>query len=354
LPSSSVPVLDQPPPFPETLGLSLLAFHRTVCPIRKQSEAKYGAFADLHTVLEAVTPALLEQGLVLTQSMEPTADGGCLLRTELTHAPTGDKLTSACPIPTLQTLLLRVHELRQKVLERYPLDLQLAALGGIPLSLSRRQEGAEDPLPAMPPREPGLRLDDQLKGAYTLLGQLGTTTNPLHSLGGTITYLRRYQVLSLLSLAPADDDGNGAALPSSPAEHRGASATTQPAAAVPARGRGRRGAVPPPESVRPQPTPPPAAAAPAAQTDPTPAPPPAAAASAPAAAPADPKLTPAEVQGLIGEIRSLPTESIPHLVAAFRQRFQLPAEALVSDYISTFDHAAFIRQQVAQLAPAAI
>jgi hypothetical protein len=60
------------------------------------------------------------------------------------------------------------------------------------------------------------------------------------------------------------------------------------------------------------------------------------------------------VQGLIGEIRSLPTESIPHLVAAFRQRFQLPAEALVSDYISTFDHAAFIRQQVAQLAPAAI
>lgn len=65
-------------------------------------------------------------------------------------------------------------------------------------------------------------------------------------------------------------------------------------------------------------------------------------------------LTAAEVQQLIAQIRSLPTETIPQLVTAFRQQFQLPVSALVSDYIRTWEHAAFIRQQVALLAAVAV
>jgi hypothetical protein len=373
--------------------MALLAFHRNVGPIRKQTEAKYGAFADLHTVLEAVTPALLDQGLLLSQSMEPTADGGCLLRTEVTHAPTGDKLSSSCPVPSLASLLLRVHELRADVLRRFPLDMPLAAAGAVPPTLPARHADPSAELPPPPPRPPGLRLDDQLKGLYTLLGQLGTTTNPLHSLGGTITYLRRYQILSLLSLAPADDDGNGGPTCAPQADHP-ALLQPQRSAAAPPRSRTRR--TPATQGgARPQPTPAPqpaaaapATAAPAAQADPgaaTPQPQPAsgpaasqatpasassAATATPASAvattaPAAPQpatpdaltqghaLTPAEVQELIALIRTLPTESIPHLVTAFRQQFQLPAQALVSDYIRNHEHAVFIRSQVAAMAPAA-
>jgi hypothetical protein len=66
------------------------------------------------------------------------------------------------------------------------------------------------------------------------------------------------------------------------------------------------------------------------------------------------ELTPAEIQGLIGSIRSLPNESIPPLIAAFRLHFGLPEAALVSDYISTSDHAAFIEQRVRAHTPVAV
>jgi hypothetical protein len=405
---------------PATLALALLAFHRNVGPIRKQSEAKYGAFADLRTVLEAVTPPLLEQGLVLTQTLEPGVDGSCLLQTTLSHAPSGERISSSCPIPTLEGLLGRVHELRGQVLQRFPLDLPLAAIGALPPVLPPRSAEAASELPPPPPRQPGLRLDDQLKGLHTLLGQLGTTTNPLHALGGTITYLRRYQILSLLCLAAEDDDGSGGGsdprqvMPPQPLAPPTSQPQPQQPSAGPAprsSGRGRssrsRTAQPPAAThgqgpvaraaPRPVPTPPPEAAQPvaaaaspaAAASEPTsatvvgaqPGPVPAAPAAPavePAAAPAaaaqaaalaefasaspaaeaaepagDNQLSPSEVQQLIAQIRTLPTESIPHLVAAFRQQFQLPASALVSDYIRTWDHAAFIRQQVSQLTPVA-
>ncbi|WP_216923357.1 ERF family protein [Synechococcus sp. CCAP 1479/9] len=366
-------VTEPQPSYPDSLELSLLAFHRNVGPIRKQSEAKYGAFADLRTVLEAITPHLLDQGLVLTQNMAEGPDGSCLLRTVLTHAPSGDAISSSCPIPTLQGLLDRVHQLRQEALQRFPIDMPLAALGALPPVLPPRPADGDTALPPLPPRQPGLRLDDQLKGLHTLLGQLGTTTNPLHSLGGTVTYLRRYQILSLLCLAAEDSDGV--------AERQPPQSTCQPSPqaspltappAPPAAPTRRRRAVPPapaqsqPSGPRPAPTPAPPAAAPP-QPEQAPGP------SEPEAAPQEPSaatepgpaqveasqtqtlvnaLTPSEVQQLIGEIRSLPVETIPHLVSAFRQQFRLPDRALVSDYISTAEHAAFIRQQVIQLAPA--
>jgi hypothetical protein len=371
--------------YPQSLSLSLLAFHRTIGPIRKQSDAKYGKFADLNTVLEAVTPALLEQGLVLTQVLDRVDDDQQLLVTRLEHAPTGEALSSTCPIPTFDQLLQRHHELRQAALSTFPLDLQLAAIGALPPVLQPRTtapqvapqaagatQAAE--LPPPPPRQPGLRLDDQLKGLYTLLGQLGTTTNPLHALGGTITYLRRYQILAILSLAPTDDDGQ--ALGGSHADQRPQPPTQQPAEPpANSRTRTRRTAAP-----KPQPTPPPPAAGnadqpqapqqPAAEPQPQqpapeqPAAPPQAAEPADQSTPppqppaaqgngsGDQALTPAEVQQLIALIRTLPTESIPSLVGAFRQQFQLPAAALVSDYIKTHAHAVFIRQQVDALKPA--
>ena len=66
-----------PGAYPATLALALLAFHRHVGPIFKGTEAKYGKFADLHAVLEVVTTPLLDQGLLLTQTLEEK--GGCAL-----------------------------------------------------------------------------------------------------------------------------------------------------------------------------------------------------------------------------------------------------------------------------------
>lgn len=420
--SPGTAVREPQPDYPVSLPLALLAFHRHVGPIRKQSEAKYGAFADLRTVLETITPSLLDQGLVLTQTLEPGAEGSCLLYTTLSHAPSGERISSSCPIPTLEGLLEWVHALRSQVLQHFPLDLPLAAIGALPPVLPPRNPEAPTELsPA--PRQPGLRLDDQLRGLYTLLGQLGTTTNPLHALGGTITYLRRYQILALLCLAAEDNDGGegrqelGSQLlqQSSMQQPAADSALKGVTAASPAprttsrsrttRGRSTQAATPAhgqdqgaaaSHTPRPAPTPAPAVAeaidpkadAQAGSALPAPAAPTPASATTPALAPdavpapsanpADPAeqvataqaaateqaqgdhqdganpLTAAEVQQLIAQIRSLPTETIPQLVTAFRQQFQLPVTALVSDYIRTWDHAAFIRQQVAQLAAVAV
>lgn len=398
--------------YPASLPLALLAFHRHVGPIRKQSEAKYGAFADLRTVLETITPSLLDQGLVLTQTLEPGAEGSCLLHTTLSHAPSGERISSSCPIPTLEGLLEWVHALRSQVLQHFPLDLPLAAIGALPPVLPPRNPDAQAELPPAP-RQPGLRLDDQLRGLYTLLGQLGTTTNPLHALGGTITYLRRYQILALLCLAAEDNDGgegrqelgsqhlqqssmptmqqpaadsgpNAAAAASTAPRTTSRSRTTRGRStqvAMPAHGQDQGAAAS--HTPRPAPTPAPAlaeAAAPKADAQGGSALPALApeAVSAASANPADTAeqvatapptvteqaqsehqdgakpLTAAEVQQLIAQIRSLPTETIPQLVTAFRHQFQLPVTALVSDYIRTWDHAVFIRQQVAQLAAVAV
>lgn len=449
---AAAPGLPGPGAYPATLALALLAFHRHVGPIFKGTEAKYGKFADLHAVLEVVTTPLLDQGLLLTQTLEEkggtatqapagasahpfgspvaasTAESGgiasggqSLLRTQLLHAPSGESISSVVPLPTLNGMLGRLHELRVLAIEQFPLDLDLAALGAVPFVLPPKptasQQGASQvpgPGPMAPAvqRQPGLRLDDQIKGLQALLQSLGTTTNPLHSIGAAITYLRRYQILALLSLAAEDNDGNlgkeaqevghrptgpipmpqgaGLSLVGRPA----IAARTSPmqAAAVPiAQGNGSTPAAMPdaprqqgargrrlsrPVGVTPSPG---AATAtlladvpvtpvhPAAR-EPTPAQ--AAAAVAPlqktptgsqagpsglgpqaaAMPPFDlAELGDGEVQALIAEIRTLPPSAIPQLVQAFRLQFGLPAEAMVSDYIRTSGHAAFIREQIASL-----
>jgi hypothetical protein len=429
MPSSSPAAPAAPPPateqpaYPATLALSLLAFHRRVGPIFKGTDAKYGKFADLRTVLDAVTPPLLEQGLVLTQTLLAGPADATLLRTQLLHAPSGQELSSDLALPTLDTLLARLHDLRLAALSGFSFDLQLAAAGTLPPVLPPKPTppvanapeangngtppaNAEKPL--LPPpspcgpaaaRQPGLRLDDQIKGFYGTLQSLGTTTNPLHSIGGAVTYFRRYAILAILSLAAEDNDGADYGDPEDrqPQDGRAAArgrsrnlsaAVQAPAAQAaglqaapanqapsprPASTRGRRSTpaaeqlAPPAQTQAETPQPPAAApAAPAAAPAPQTTEPPAqAAAQAPTpsvvAAPATPttahqaaELTPAEIQGLIGSIRSLPNESIPPLIAAFRQHFGLPEAALVSDYIRTRDHAAFIAQRVQELTPVAV
>ena len=211
-PGAAAPGSSVPGAYPATLALALLAFHRHVGPIFKGTEAKYGKFADLHAVLEVVTTPLLDQGLLLTQTLEEkggcasqtpaagahpfgspiagsTADGGglasggqSLLRTQLLHAPSGESISSVVPLPTLNGMLGRLHDLRVLALEQFPLDLDLAALGAVPFVLPPKptasQQGAYQvpgPGPMAPAvqRQPGLRLDDQIKGLQSLLQSLG-------------------------------------------------------------------------------------------------------------------------------------------------------------------------------------
>ena len=321
-------------------------------------------------------------------------------------------------------MLGRLHDLRVLALEQFPLDLDLAALGAVPFVLPAKppvgaapaqpassQGQGQGPMAPAVQRQPGLRLDDQIKGLQALLQSLGTTTNPLHSIGAAITYLRRYQILALLSLAAEDTDGHlgkeGQEVGHSPIgpkpipQGAGLSLVGRPAiaastsptqvAAVPiAQANGSSPAVMPDvprqqgargrRLTRPVGTTPAHGAAtatvladvPAAPVDPA-AREPTPAQAAVAAAPPEKTTTGSEagvsgplpqaviptfdlaelgdgaVQALIAEIRTLPASAIPQLVQAFRLQFGLPAEAMVSDYIRTSGHAAFIRAQIASL-----
>jgi hypothetical protein len=385
-------ITDAAPPVPEhapgSIYAALLQFHSLVGPIFKGSQAKYGKFADLSTVLEAITPPLLQAGLVLTQTLTPSEDdGGQQLITTLTHAGSSQQLSSTVPIPCLDQLLARHHQLRLEVLQRHPLDLDLAANAQLPLGLpllTQQLSGAAaaDALAApvaaapMPQRPPGLRLDDQLKAIGGLLALLGLNNNPLHAIGGVVTYLRRYAILSLLCLATEDGDGSEQAATatatasgnnsaSSGQHHRPQPAQMPAAAAAPASGRSRTrrsSTAATPASVS-SPT-----AAPAAEQAASLAPPLAAAveaeaASSPAAQPAQPEvenpaaaaapaaanqLTPAEIQQLIAEIRTLPNEKVSQLVETFRQHFQLPTGVLISDYLSNQEHLSYCRSFIAE------
>ena len=415
-------IADATPPVPEhapgSIHAALLQFHGLVGPIFKGSQAKYGKFADLSTVLEAITPPLLQAGLVLTQTLTPSEDdGGQRLITTLTHAGSSQQLSSTVPIPCLDQLLARHHQLRLEVLQRHPLDLDLAANAQLPLALPRLPLGpplatapAENPTDpeisaavaaqqsAQLQRPPGLRLDDQLKAIGGLLALLGLNSNPLHAIGGVVTYLRRYAILSLLCLAT--EDGDGSEQPATAAGNSGNSigagqiTRPQPAqtpaapAAAQATSRSRRSRSSSSSTSAPSATTTgassPAAAGPSADAqapaaavlqaaEQAPAAPAAALAEPTSAALAQPaqievenpaaaaapaaasQLTPAEIQQLITEIRTLPNEKVSQLVETFRQHFQLPTGVLISDYLGNHEHLSYCRSFIAaHRGPAAV
>ena len=73
---------------------ALAAFHQTVGTIEKSARAQYGNFADLSTVLSAITPALSQHGLALVQTFD-IQEGEDILVTRLYHT-SGETIQSYC------------------------------------------------------------------------------------------------------------------------------------------------------------------------------------------------------------------------------------------------------------------
>ena len=76
---------------------ALVQFHKTVPAINKRANAQYGKFADLETVLSTVTPHLIKNGLVISQTFEPSEGLEPILVTRLLHV-SGAELTSRLPM----------------------------------------------------------------------------------------------------------------------------------------------------------------------------------------------------------------------------------------------------------------
>ena len=72
------------------LTKALIQFHKDVDKIEKNARANYGKFADLANVLSTVTPPLLKNGLVLTQTF---LEGSLI--TTLRHVG-GEEISSCC------------------------------------------------------------------------------------------------------------------------------------------------------------------------------------------------------------------------------------------------------------------
>ena len=76
---------------------ALVSFHKTVPAIGKTANAQYGKFADLETVLSTVTPHLIKNGLVISQTFEPSEGVDPILVTKLLHV-SGSELVSRLPM----------------------------------------------------------------------------------------------------------------------------------------------------------------------------------------------------------------------------------------------------------------
>jgi hypothetical protein len=76
----------------KNITAALSAFHQTVGTIEKAARAQYGHFADLSTVLSAITPALATNGLALVQTFDIDGDADVLITT-LYHT-SGESITS--------------------------------------------------------------------------------------------------------------------------------------------------------------------------------------------------------------------------------------------------------------------
>ena len=74
------------------LAKALIGFHQDVDKIEKNARANYGKFADLANVLSTVTPALLKNDLVLTQTFLANS-----LITTLRHI-SGEEISSVCDL----------------------------------------------------------------------------------------------------------------------------------------------------------------------------------------------------------------------------------------------------------------
>lgn len=94
MPPAPIP---QPPDSP--LTAALVQFHQDVATIHETSQAQYGSYADLSTVLSTVLPALSKNRIRLSQTFQPWGDDGTgmLLVTSLKHI-SGEEELSRLPL----------------------------------------------------------------------------------------------------------------------------------------------------------------------------------------------------------------------------------------------------------------
>jgi len=84
----------------DNLVAALAAFHKDCQSIEEKSKAQFGAFADLSTVLSAVTPALSKHGLALVQTFDTEGDDDILVTT-LYHT-SGRHIFSRARLPRVE------------------------------------------------------------------------------------------------------------------------------------------------------------------------------------------------------------------------------------------------------------
>tara|TARA_Y100000114_G_scaffold53144_1_gene48506 strand:- start:6954 stop:7592 length:639 start_codon:yes stop_codon:yes gene_type:complete len=84
----------------DNLVAALAAFHKDCQSIEEKSRAQFGAFADLSTVLSAVTPALSKHGLALVQTFDTEGDDDILVTT-LYHT-SGRHIFSRARLPRVE------------------------------------------------------------------------------------------------------------------------------------------------------------------------------------------------------------------------------------------------------------
>lgn len=124
---------------------ALIKFHQSVDKIEKNARGNYGKFADLSNVLSTVTPPLLANGLVLTQTFEEDC-----LTTTLRHV-SGETISSS-------TMLI-ISEGRNKTQEwgkavTYQRRYAVCSVLGLVADMDTDAEATPEPAPAKPAAKP--------------------------------------------------------------------------------------------------------------------------------------------------------------------------------------------------------
>ncbi|MFZ9551034.1 MAG: ERF family protein [Hylemonella sp.] len=159
----------------QNLATALADFHSEVGKILKQSDAQYGKYADLATVLATVTPALSSKNLVVTQTFMPLEVGTSttVLRTTLWHS-SGESISSDLPMPNAEAQRNALHAFGAATtyLRRYALlaILNLAAEDDDGCSFA---DGHADAAKAMPKSGTGTQLNPHKRTVA-----VGSSINP--------------------------------------------------------------------------------------------------------------------------------------------------------------------------------
>ncbi len=124
---------------------ALIKFHQSVDRIDKNARGNYGKFADLANVLSIVTPPLLANGLVLTQTFEEDC-----LTTTLRHV-SGETISSST--------MLVISEGRNKTQEwgkavTYQRRYAVCSVLGLVADMDTDAEATPEPAPAKPAAKP--------------------------------------------------------------------------------------------------------------------------------------------------------------------------------------------------------